>query len=702
MTTSLPNEFSIADEFPAVAYDEWRAVAEESLKGAPFEKKLVTRTYDGIDIQPVYSARDEPDGNDPLGFPGFSPFLRGSKPLGAAVAGWDLRQEFADPDLSAANRAILDDLAGGTTSLLLQLDSAARSGLDPDHEATADLAGQNGIMAYSADDLDQVLADVDLRAVPLAIDSGAAFLPAAALLVALWQRRQLPLAECKGAFNADPLAGLARHGRLPVAEGAALAILADLAKWTAENCPQVTSIGVNTAPYHDAGATAAQDLAFSIATAVEYLREMTSRGLSTDAAARQILFRMNVGTQHFLAIAKLRAARKLWSRAVEASGGSSESGAIRQHVRAGNRVLTRRDPHVNMLRNTVAIFAAGLAGAETVTSIPFDALLGTPDAFSRRQARNAVLVLLEEAHLNRVIDPAGGSWFLDRLTGQLAEQAWSVFQEIERQGGMLAALKAGWIAEQVDASAAPRAKDIARRKLGITGVSEFPNLSEEPVDTPTPDLDRLREAAAGRATSARSKVDVSRFSFGDAPVSSAIEAAAAGATIGQIASELQFDHNATASIAPLPCRPFAAPFEELRDASDAWLAAHGQRPRVFLANMGPLAHYTARAGYSKNFFEAGGFEVIGDAGFVDGHAAASAFAESGARIAVICSSDKLYPETVPNVAAKLKQAGAQSVVLAGNPGDNEQTWREAGVDRFIFISCNVLETLQDLWRELPS
>ena len=499
MTTSLPNDFTIGDEFPAVTYDEWRTVAEDSLKGAPFEKKLVTRTYDGIDIQPVYSASDEPDGQDPLGFPGFSPFLRGSKPLGAAVAGWDLRQEFAESDLSAANRAILDDLAGGTTSLLLQLDSAARAGLDPDHEAAKDLAGQDGIMAYSVDDLDRVLADVDLHAVPLAIDSGAAFLPAAALLVALWQRRQLPLAECKGAFNADPLAALARHGRLPIAEGAALENLADVARWTSENCPQVTSIGVNTAPYHDAGATAAQDLAFSIATAVEYLRAMTSRGLSTDAAARQVLFRMNVGTQHFLAIAKLRAARELWSRVVEASGGSSESGAIRQHVRAGDRVLTRRDPHVNMLRNTVAIFAAGLAGAETVTSVPFDALLGTPDAFSRRQARNAVLVLLEEAHLNRVIDPAGGSWFLDRLTGQLAEQGVVSLPGDRTSGGMLAALKAGWVAEQVDAVAAPRAKDIARRKLGITGVSEFPNRgrSNRSTNSDCPIPLRLRAAAAG-------------------------------------------------------------------------------------------------------------------------------------------------------------------------------------------------------------
>ena len=699
MTTSLPNEFSIGDEFPAVGYDEWRAVVEESLQGAPFEKKLVTRTYDGLEIQPVYSPRDAVEGDDPLGFPGFAPFIRGSSPLGSAAGGWDVRQEFAHPHMETAHREIHDDLEGGATSLLLRLDAAARAGLDPDQEAAQELVGRDGMTVYSADDLNQLLADVDLLNVPVALDSGAAFLPAAALLIATWQRRGISPSDCRGAFNADPLGTLARRGRLPISESDALGSMAELARWTADNCPQVTAIGVDTSPYHDAGATAAQDLAFGIATAVEYLRALTERGVPIDSAAGQFLFQMCVGTHHFLAIAKLRAARQLWSRVIEASGGSPESGGMRLHVRVGHRVLTRRDPYVNMLRNTVALFAAGLGGAEIVTSVPFDALLGLPDAFSRRQARNAALVLMEEAHLNRVIDPAGGSWFLDRFTQQLAEKGWEIFQEIERQGGMLAALKSGWVAGQIDSAFTPRAKDIARRKQGITGVSEFPDVNEQPVEHSPVDLAGIAEASRARTTRARQAVDLSRSSFDAEPVAAAIEAAEAGATIGQIASALRFHQVESASITPLPCRRFAEPFEALRDASDACQVAGGQRPQVFLANMGPLAHYTGRAAYAKNFFAAGGFEVLGDTGFADADAAAAAFKNSGAGIAVICSSDKLYPETVPELAAKLKQAGARSVVLVGNSGDHESNWREAGVDRFIFISCDVLATLQEMLRE---
>jgi len=700
MTKTLADDFTIHDDFPPVGYDQWRALAEEALNGAPFERKLITHTYEGIDIQPIYSRRDQLGGIDPIGFPGLAPFVRGSHPLGTVLTGWDLRQEHAHPDLAVTNRAILGDLEGGATSLLLRLDAAARCGLDPDQEAAADLSGRDGVMVYSLEDLDAALANVHLNMVGVALDAGAAFLPAAATLVGLWQRRAISPQEARGAFNADPFAALVRNGRLPVSSAKTLASLADLARWTAGNYPHVTAVGVDTTPYHDAGATAAQDIAFGTATAVEYLRAMTNAQLDIDSAARQVLFRVGLGTHHFLAIAKLRAARRVWSRVVEACGGSSESGAMRIHARTSNRVLTQRDPSVNLLRNTAAVFAAAVGGANAITSVPFDAMTGWPDDFSCRVARNTVLVLQEEAHLNRVIDPAGGSWFLDQLTEQLADKAWEIFQEIERQGGMLAALKSEWVGAQIDAAYVSRAKDIARRKEGITGVSEFPDLSEPRGERSHPDPAVLRAAATTRTTGAR-REDEKFGSLASASnqTAAAVEAAAAGATLGQMARALGFHANSAEAISPLALRSFAEPFEELRDASDAWQAAHGRRPRVFLANMGPVAHHTARAMYSKNFFEAGGFEVIGNDGFGDADTAAAAFAESGANIAVICSSDKLYPEFVPQVAPKLKEAGARTIVLAGAPGDNASTWQAAGVDRFIFIKCDVLETLRELLQE---
>lgn len=694
-----PPKFTIQDDFPPVNYDQWRELAEAALKGATVEQKLVTHTYEGIDILPVYSRRDQ-SSDDALGFPGLPPYVRGAKPLGCVATGWDICQEHAHPDLNIANKAILDDLEGGVTSLLLKLDAAARHGLDPDDPDAAELAGHDGLTAYHLDDLDLALANVELQMVGVSLQADAAFLPAAAILVNLWRRRAVPSDQARGAFNADPLAVLARDGRLPVTSQSALLQLADLAAWTAESYPRVTSVRVDTAPYHHAGATAAQDIAFAMGTAVEYLRAMAAAGLGIDVGAKQILFGIRVGTHHFLSIAKLRAARRLWSRVVEASGGSSEAAAMQIHSRTSDRVLTQRDPYVNMLRNTVGVYSAGIGGAEVITSVPFDHATGLPDGRSRRVARNTVLIVQDEAHLHRVIDPAGGSWFLDSLTEQLADKAWEIFQEVERQGGMLQALESGWVSEQIDSAFAPRAKDIARRKEGITGVSEFPDVYEEPVSHPPPDPQLLRTSASERLVAVRKQQDSSLlFESSSSQTAAAVQAAGQGASIGQMARALGFHVEPSTRVQPLDARSFAEPFEELRDASDAWQTAQGQRPRVFLANLGPVSHHTARATYSKNFFEAGGFEVIGNNGFADTDAAATAFAESGAKIAVICSSDKLYPDVVPQVSPKLKSAGARTVVLAGNPGSNEEAWRAAGVDRFIYIKCDVLATLREMLQE---
>ena len=698
-STTLPAEFSIANDFPPVDYDQWRELAEASLSGAPFEKKLVTHTYEGIDVQPIYTQRDRPGEPDSEGFPGIAPLVRGARPLGASNTGWDLRQTYAHPVLAIAKGEIAEDLRGGVTSLELQLDAVPRSGLDPDDEQVKSVEC-DGLMLYRLDDLRELLADVKLNQTGVALSAGAAFFPAAVMLAALWQQRRVPADKVRGAFRADPLGMLANCGELPMSPAAVLEQMADLAAWTAANFPHVRAVAVDTSPYHHAGATAVQDVAFAAATGVAYLRAMLEAGMTIDTAAAQILFSMNVGTHHFLSIAKLRALRRVWSRIFTASGGSDA--AMQLHVRSSDRVLTKRDPYVNLLRNTVGVFAAGIGGADVITSVPFDQLLGLPNEFSRRVARNTALILQEESHLNRVVDPAGGSWLLDSLTDEVAAKAWEFFQEIERQGGMLVALENGWVVEQIDSAFAPRAKDIALRKEGITGVSEFPNVSEQTETRAPPNSDALRRAAAENVSTERVEVDselLASLGSRTGRVSAAVEAALAGATIGQLAKTLGFHQQMATLEKHLEPRSLAAGFERLRNAGDEWLAKHGRRPTVFLASMGPVSHHTARSMYSKNFFEAGGFEVVNNDGFADAHAAAEAFRASGATIAVICSSDKLYPDFVPQVASALKSAGARSVVLAGYPGENESAWRAAGVDRFIFIKCDVLGTLTEMLRE---
>jgi len=710
----IEKELTLTADFPPVGYDQWKASVVAELKGVPFEKKLVTRVPDGIDIQPLYTAADWPSDGDPSGFPGFMPLTRGSRALGHAVGGWDVRQEHLHPDPAEANKAILEDLEHGVTSILLRLDACACAGLDADARDAAASCGQDGVMAYTPGDFGTLLARMHLDIAPVSLDAGAAFLPAAALLGALVRQRKLDPAVLACAFNADPLGALMSEGHLPVPLEVALTQMADLAAWTATNYPQAKAVEVNTAAYHHAGATSTQDLAFAVATGVEYLRAMLAAGMPVDTATRQVVFGVSVGCRFFQAIAKLRALRKMWAKVVTSVGGSEEAArSTRIHVRTSRRVLTRHDPWVNLLRNTVCCFAGAVGGADSITTAPLDVAIGPSDEFSRHLARNTQTILQEESHLNRVIDPAGGSWFLERLTDQLAERAWALFQTIEERGGMLRAATEGWVAQQIQTVEAAREKNLATRKQAVTGISEHPNVNEQPVSRPKPDPVKLRAEASSRLVAWRRDhrcdaelkalagvaADPSRAP--GALTEAAVKAAEGGATLGQISAALVSPpgKGSPAHVQPLAIHAYVAAYEELRDASDQYAAKTGKRPQVFLANMGTPAESIARATYALNFFQAGGFGVVNNEGFADPEAAAAAFGKSGAKIAVICSTDKKYETVVETTAPRLKAAGARTVILAGNPGANEAKYRTAGVERFIFVRCDVLGTLHELLRD---
>jgi methylmalonyl-CoA mutase len=538
-------------DFPAVEYQQWRSLVEAQLQGTTFEEALVTPTYEGIDLEPLYARGDEPAERGWPGLPGHPPFVRGPQAAGATPTGWDLRQQHAHPDLHISNQLIHEDVQGGVTSVLLRLDAAARAGLDPDDAAAAEHSGQDGIAAYHWEDLQTVLQDVDLANVPVAIDAGAAFLPAAAQLIALWHQRGLNANRARGALNADPFAALATAGLLPYSVESALSMLADLAAWTHQHCSEVTSVAVDTSAYHHAGATATQDIAIALATGVAYLRAMQQCGLSIDAAARQIQFRMSVDTQLFLSIAKLRAARCLWWQVIGSCGGSPAGGAMRLQVQTGQRVFTRRDPHLNLLRNTIGVLAAAMGGSEIITSIPFDTRFGLPDAFSRRLARNTPLILQDEAHLGWVMDPTGGSWYVEQLTRQIGQEAWRLFQDIQRRGGIMSALSTGLIAAQIEAVSACREQDIAQGRHVITGVTDFVD-DQAPMPTPhIVDTDAIRTAAAARlAARRRESPALAALAAASDSAKATIDAAAQGASIGQLSRALRF-YAETTTIAPL-------------------------------------------------------------------------------------------------------------------------------------------------------
>lgn len=638
--TTTP-DLALAAEFPPADREQWLALVDKVLKGADFDRKLVSTTYDGIRIEPLYTRADRSDEVD--AYPGQPDRRRGTRAEAPANGAWDIRASVVHPEPAEANRRALEDLEGGASSLELRLDVGGAGDVD-------------GVVVGGSADLAAALDGVYLDLIAVVVNGGASGSAAADLVIERWDAAAVSGDQRRGNLGLDPLGALAASGRLPNGWDAAATEFVGMARRTAE-WPNVRALHVDTAPYVDAGASEVEELALMLATGIAYLDALTSGGLDLDTACAQIGVTVAADADVFMTIAKIRAARRLWSHAVTAAGGADPVVPIA--VRSARRMITTRDPWVNMLRVTAAGFAAGAAGADAVTLDPYDAAIGESDELARRVARNTQLILQEESHIGFVVDPAGGSYYVETLTDQLTAAAWRRFQELQAAGGLLDALQSGAVAERLAEIRSARMANIARRKDPITGVSEFPNLAEPVIEREPVDVTALRAAAA---------------------------AAWGGPALGDGSDAVRID--------PLPVVALASEFEELRDASDRQLSATGARPSVFLANLDTVAVHTARATFAKNFFEAGGIEAIGNDGFESDDAVVEAFAASGSPAAIICSSDAVYADRAAVVATALKAAGARRVYLAGNPGDRRDEFTAAGVDEFIFVGVDALAVLR--------
>ncbi len=687
--------------FEAVSYDEWRKRVEEDLKGAPFEKRLVTRTHEGLDLQPIYRCEDWPSDGDPGGFPGEMPYTRGARASGRP-GGWEIRQDYAMADPAACNRAMRTDLRGPVDAPWIRLDCAGRRGLDADDKRAHGSAGMEGVSLSSAEDLEVLLEGIDPQETPLSFQAGAGTLALAALMLVRARKSDVSSQTLVGSLAFDPLAELAETGSLPGSLERAYEQIAVWSRWCAEHAPNLRSLCVDTGIYHDAGVNAVEELAIALAAGAEGLRVLTERGMELKAALLRMEFIFSVGRNFFMEIAKLRAARLLWSKLVLASGGDESSPSMRLYARTSGRTLTRDDPYVNILRKTAESFAAAAGGADGVATQAFDAALGEPEDFGRRIAANTQAILKEETHLDRVMDPAGGSSYVERLTEDLARKAWEFFQEIEKQGGMATALRSGWLLERIVRTAEKRRKAVAKRKDSITGVSEFPNPAEILPVRGNSATDAWRRATDERLRNVRAKPGRPvAFSFNLDPadsetyVESLLSAAERGATLGELSAALWTNGAEESAPVFVPKRE-AEDFERLRERAREFEKRTGRPPRVFLANMGSIPKHKARATFAANFYGAGGFLAVENDGFLTPEDCAAAFADSEADLAVICSTDETYPETVPVLAPLLKKAGAKSVALAGRPGEHEQNFMDAGVDTFLFLGCDALEILESL------
>jgi methylmalonyl-CoA mutase len=620
MTTST-EDLRLAADFAPATQDDWRKLVDGVLKGAPFEK-LVGKTYDGIRIDPIY------------------PRAKGTAPIAgrAAAAPWQIMQRIDHPGAAQANAQALHDLENGATGLTLVFAGANGAhgfGLDPSPEAIEKI-------------LDGVFLDAGIS---LELQIGPQSRMAAIHVAELVKRKGFAPAACDIRFGLDPLGACAVWGSSPYAWAEIVPAVTNAVQGLAALGFKSPIVAADGRVVHDAGGSEVQELTFTLAAAVAYLRAIEQSGIALDAAQGMIYARLAADADQFLTLAKFRAMRLLWARVEQACGLTPKPLFIAADT--SWRMLTQRDAFVNMLRATMATFSAGLGGANAITVLPHTLARGLPDPFARRVARNTQLVLLEESNLAKVSDPAAGSGGIEALTRELSEAAWALFQETEKAGGLFAALEQNVIQRKVAATRAARELNIAKRRDVLTGASEFPNLHEADI--------AVLEAAP-----------IVLASYGEA--------------------KFKFD--------PLAPMRLAAPFEALRDKSDAMLKATGQRPKIFLANLGTAADFTARATFAKSFFEAGGIEAIDSEGFGDTAALAAAFKTSGTRLVCLCSSDKAYAAHAAAATKALKTAGAKHIYLAGRPGQQETALRSAGVGDFIFAGSDALATLRDAYRRM--
>ncbi|MEL0079842.1 MAG: methylmalonyl-CoA mutase family protein [Rhodospirillales bacterium] len=625
------DEMRLAEGFEPQSYQTWKNSVEKTLKGGDFDSLLSFKTYDGLQINPLYMRDDLP-----------SVLLRPDTGRSAKAEVWDIRQALTGPSSDDVIRQINEELAGGASSVLLRLDAGLRMGRTV--FSNPESVGIDGAALHSVTALNKVLRELP-EETPVAFDAGAAGLEV---------MRSLPHRNwVKGSsFGLDPMGVTATAGLDPSSHD-------EWFQFAVNEIPEgVTPLTVSSIPYYDAGATEAQELGILIATGVAYLRALEAKGLSVELAAQRMNFIVGLSQDQFTTIAKVRAARALWSAILKSSGVSGS--AMRLDGVTSSRMFTRHDPHVNVLRATIAGFAGAVGGLDSITVLPFDTRMGGSQALARRVARNLQVILAEESNLYRVADPAGGSFYVERLTHDLADASFAEFKAIEKAGGIVAAISNGTLARDINQSNETRKANIASRKDAITGVSEFANLEDHP--TSNLDLSSLRQSIKA-----------------DLAANKALLSDVIGSGSGQFYP-----------------KPIASVFEALRDASDAYHAKTGGRPKVFLANIGNLQDFNARATFAANAFAAGGIGIAGnsDDGYDTGASAADAFKASGAKIACICGSESGYGEKAIDFAQALKTEGASQIWLAGRAGGNEEAYAGSGIDGYIYVGADIPNALK--------
>lgn len=626
-------------DFSPVSTQEWMDKITVDLKGADFEKKLVWRTNEGFKVKPFYRQEDLEGLKTTEGLPGQYPYIRGIKKDDNT---WFIRQDITVNDAAEANSKALDILNKGVDSLGFQIKAKE----------------------LNAEYLDTLLKDICCECVELNFSTCQRHtLQLAQLLVAYFQKKGYAPEKLKGSLNFDPISKMMQKGK---DVSAVIATGKELVE-TLAAYPHFRCIAVNSVQLNNAGAYIYQELGYALAWGNEYLNQLVEAGVPTALAAKKIKFNFGISSNYFMEIAKFRAARMLWADIVKqyapkcprtdckntgADGTCYCACKMVAHAETSNFNLTLFDAHVNLLRTQTEAMSAAIAGVNSITVSPFDKAYETPDDFSERIARNQQLLLKEESHLNRIVDPAAGSYYIENLTVAIAKQAWDLFLAVEEAGGMLQAVKAGSIQEAVNQSNKARHEAVSKRKEILLGTNQYPNFNELAGDKRP--LDGCKKCGCG----------------GEA-------------------------HEEEGTLAKLETARAASEFEALRLETEN----SGKRPKAFMLTIGNLAMRQARAQFSCNFLACAGYQVIDNLGFASVEEGIEAAMKAQADIVVICSSDDEYAEYA--IPAFKALNGRAMFIVAGAPACMEEL-KAAGIENFIHVRCNVLETLREYNSKLLS
>ena len=696
------------DEFKKPTYEQWQAEVEKALKGGDFHKKMFTKTYEGITLQPIYTPALHGEKIPKGVYPGAGEFLRGTKASGYIKDSWGVSQYVDDSLPKDANHASLYEIVKGGTIHNIRLDEATRH--DQDVQVGASV-GVGGTSVSTMEDCKQLIDRFNLKENPLYIETGASAAILLGMLAATVKGAKKQTSDLKGLVGADPIGVWAKDGALHISLDTAFDEMAHTVVWAKEQAPELKTVLVSGDVYANGGANDVQEVAYALATAVCYVRQLAQRNIDIHTIAKSMMFTFSLGANFFMEIAKLRALRVIWARIMEAFGAEEADRVVHVHGRTSAFTKTVYDPYVNLLRNTTQAFSGVVGGLNSLEVSPFDQPIRKSDDFSRRIARNIQVMLQTEFELRQPVDPVGGSWYVETLAAELCEKIWAEFKTIEAKSGIIAALKEGYPQAQVKAILDERFKNLAFRKDVAVGNNMYANMTEELLDPKPENQETLRQkraaqideylagAEADAVVKAQATLEASTTEPG-ALIGLIELGALQKLTIRQIRKALDAGDISSETIEPITAHRWTEQFEALRMRTEEYKQRTKDNVKVFLANMGPIPQHKPRADFSTGFFEVGAFEVIKNDGHETTADAAKAARESGADVVVICSTDDTYPELVPPLAKELKETMPNvTVILAGAPPkDLEPVYREAGVDDFISVRANcyeILHTLQD-------